>query len=597
MTYSSSKTGGATAALLLITAILTGNFAFFPMTHAAAADVVIDSSSQGAAQINSGQTNTLTATFRNTGSSSESVLLDLELHRQESGGGTTRQTQHFQEVSLAAGVTHTLTLTSPSDLSNGTYVWKSGIFTSSWGSLVRWHDSLHTFSVGTGGSGTSDNQIFLSSSSQTATQISVGQSNNFEAFISNTGNTSRSVLLDAELYGPNGQRVAQNFMETTVQAGGSTSLTLSSGNLTTPGTYIWKVGIFDPGWSRTIHWYDRVREFTVSGQSGNGDVTLASSTIHPAQDTIERRDMEVVVLTANFTTPNPPSRPVLIDLEVYNQQGQRVAQSFRDNVVVTSTISHSVVMDRTLPAGMYTFEVGIFNPGWAGLLHWYDDVRRFSLSDTAPTQPSILLHPEESNDNASHYQLVDAQTNTYRTDFKVHSCDLIALAGSNFAADETVRVENSATPGNFFETQASGQGSVENEFPLVAGSLPSEFTLTVTGMQSNFTKRFILQRDDLPRPVLDVQSSAQSTIDNTPCRSGSIFVNVPQGSTITLTGENFAANETVNIYREGVATPVLTTTVNGSGAFGPLNFTYQQGPYHFAAVGQTSGRVAHNYEL
>jgi hypothetical protein len=75
---------------------------------------------------------------------------------------------------------------------------------------------------------------------------------------------SATILADLEIYGPSGQRVAQQFWDNqALTAGFSRSFTL---NWTPPGgsargTYTVKIGVFQPAWGSLFTWNDRAATF------------------------------------------------------------------------------------------------------------------------------------------------------------------------------------------------------------------------------------------------------------------------------------------------------------------------------------------------
>ena len=76
----------------------------------------------------------------------------------------------------------------------------------------------------------------------------------------------------------------------------------------------------------------------------------------------------------------------LVDLEIYDDDGNKVYQHWWDverlipERLRSFTTTWPVPVDQRL--GQYTVKIGVFNRGWAGLLHWNDDAESFSVAST-----------------------------------------------------------------------------------------------------------------------------------------------------------------------------------------------------------------------
>jgi hypothetical protein len=84
---------------------------------------------------------------------------------------------------------------------------------------------------------------------------------------------------------------------------------------------------------------------------------------------------------------NPSSKMsnVLVDIEVWNAQDQKVGQSSYDNQTLAASTNNSYSFNFTPNStGTYTVKVGIFNAGWNGLLSWNNGVFTFTSSNGTP---------------------------------------------------------------------------------------------------------------------------------------------------------------------------------------------------------------------
>jgi hypothetical protein len=83
------------------------------------------------------------------------------------------------------------------------------------------------------------------------------------------------------------------------------------------------------------------------------------------------------------TVTSNTTRRALVDVEVYDPNGNKVFQRFYDNQSFTANVHRRYTMPYKPPAGAptgtYTVKVGVFQPGWAGLLLWNDRAATFTV--------------------------------------------------------------------------------------------------------------------------------------------------------------------------------------------------------------------------
>lgn len=87
-----------------------------------------------------------------------------------------------------------------------------------------------------------------------------------------------------------------------------------------------------------------------------------------------------MLLTASVSASSNVA--ALVDLEVYSPSGQKVYQKFYDNRSFTGGVARTFGSFWSIPAsaekGTYTVKIGVFRPGWAGLLDWNDSAIQFT---------------------------------------------------------------------------------------------------------------------------------------------------------------------------------------------------------------------------
>ena len=206
--------------------------------------------------------------------------------------------------------------------------------------------------------------------------------------------TATSALIDLEVYGPNGGRVLQQVWDRQVLNAGA-SLTLSttwaSPSSAVTGTYTAKVGVFGPGWAGLRDWNDRAATFTLTA-AGSGPPNAAYSSTAVVTPTTPTAGSPVSI-TARVTSPL--TRSALIDVEVYGPTGAKVHQQAFDNQALTAGQPYAVTavwpVAATAAAGSYRVKIGVFAPGWGGVLHWNDAAATVAVS--AATQQRFVTLP------------------------------------------------------------------------------------------------------------------------------------------------------------------------------------------------------------
>lgn len=85
---------------------------------------------------------------------------------------------------------------------------------------------------------------------------------------------------------------------------------------------------------------------------------------------------------ARFQNTGATPERVLLDLELYSPLG-RSGQKFEERTIAPGETVELTLVKRfqsdTAP-GTWWFKTGIFNPGWAGLVRWYDEAARTAVS-------------------------------------------------------------------------------------------------------------------------------------------------------------------------------------------------------------------------
>jgi hypothetical protein len=89
-------------------------------------------------------------------------------------------------------------------------------------------------------------------------------------------------------------------------------------------------------------------------------------------------------LMLNASVSSRLASEVLVDVELYDPAGQKLAQRYVDKQTFPAGGSRRYSAAWPLPgrleAGVYTVKIGVFAPGWGGLLNWNDGAARVTIA-------------------------------------------------------------------------------------------------------------------------------------------------------------------------------------------------------------------------
>lgn len=104
-----------------------------------------------------------------------------------------------------------------------------------------------------------------------------------------------------------------------------------------------------------------------------------STSASMAKPTVNRGDTQSITATARASQ----SRSALVDIEVYDGSGNKVWQSYQDNVAFSAGVTRTFPVAWAIPSsagtGNYTVRIGIFSPGWGHLWSWNNEASRFTV--------------------------------------------------------------------------------------------------------------------------------------------------------------------------------------------------------------------------
>ncbi len=307
--------------------------------------------------------------IKNTSTSAGSSLVDIEIYNQQ---GQKVFQQYYENQGFTANesknynVTYTPTTT-------GTYTVKVGVFGSGWNPNYIWDDKAVEFNV--------TNQIvaplkFTSTTTVPTTTPTLNQPVQVNNVIKNTSTSAGSSLVDIEIYNQQGQKVFQQYYENqgfTANESKNYNVTYTP---TTTGTYTVKVGVFGSGWNPNYIWDDKAVEFNVTNQIV-APLKFTSTTTVPTTTPTLNQPVQVNNVIKNTSTSAGSS---LVDIEIYNQQGQKVFQQYYENQGFTANESKNYNVTYTpTTTGTYTVKVGVFGSGWNPNYIWDDKAVEFRI--------------------------------------------------------------------------------------------------------------------------------------------------------------------------------------------------------------------------
>jgi hypothetical protein len=216
---------------------------FFSLPHsslqAATPPVYIDNAHYDA------NARTVTVRFYNPAWTAKTILVDLELYG--SNGAKIKQ-EFYDNEHFSPSQSTTYTMTIPTDLPAGDYRFAIGEFAPGWTSLYEWRNTAVAFTIG----------------NNPTPNFNVNGVNQTQAAI--TSDSDTQVLVDLELYDRWGNRTSQKFYDYETLRRNETKTYALGPQFLTPANspYTLKVGIFKPGWSNLIAWFDQVTVFDIA---------------------------------------------------------------------------------------------------------------------------------------------------------------------------------------------------------------------------------------------------------------------------------------------------------------------------------------------
>src|SRR3989344_1178639 len=145
-------------------------------------------------------------------------------------------------------------------------------------------------------------------------------------------------------------------------------------------------------------------ELTVQDSAGLTDTTSIDLHLAPPPS-VEPHHVQTVLDTVSPVVGQPilarstigntgTEEPILVDLEIYDASGAKVAQQFYDNEIIPTNTTKDYTITWTPSApGDYRIAVGLIHAGWMGLYEWTNEAQLFSVSNggDAPGDEALVF--------------------------------------------------------------------------------------------------------------------------------------------------------------------------------------------------------------
>lgn len=196
-------------------------------------------------------------------------------------------------------------------------------------------------------------------------------------------NKDLDVLVDIELW--SSVKSGQIFPVIHLSAGVAETFNIVMNAPGTPGSYVMKVGIFNPDWSHLYLWKDNAATLSVMSA---GEVPL-EFTAGAIADKTSYTTAESPKITT-IARANKSIAGVLIDTELWGPGG-KAGQKVVTADLVANTDFSSLWDAGPLPVGMYTIKVGLFSADWSTLYKWNDTAGTFSVTSGSAPPPAFAF--------------------------------------------------------------------------------------------------------------------------------------------------------------------------------------------------------------
>ena len=246
--------------------------------------------------------------------------------------------------------------------------------------------SISLFVVGGAAAPPPTSPAFFAAASATPAAVTAGGTSTLSVDLTDTGAALAGGTVDLQVVDPAGAPVGQKqFTAQDFAAGQTRSYAYAWTAPATAGTYTLKVRVLAADGSASYYQNENATTVAVSAQAPDPTFT-ATATASPTS--LPTGGTSAITATVKDTGAGVPGS--IVDLEVYNSSGAKVAQQVYDAQSFTSGQTRTYTYNWTAPAtaGTYTVKLGIFSADWSKNYTWNDQAATITVTG-APTAPTF----------------------------------------------------------------------------------------------------------------------------------------------------------------------------------------------------------------
>ena len=324
--------------------------------------------------VSTGATTTITATVTNNGGALSNGTVEIGVY---SPTADPVDAEIFTGHNIAAGAQQQYQMSWTAPVTAGTYTIRVRVTGA--GGSPEYHLN------GGAGSITVTSNKFTSTVTLSRATVAPENATTITATIENVGSSLSNGIVDIEVYGPTGSRVAQqSWSGQSIAAGASATYSYVWTAPTTPtGTYTVKVGVFGAGWEPTLHWNSRAATIGVTVPSFVVDASSSPTKVGPGGTTN---------VTVTVTTEGGSLENAVVDLEIFNSAGTRMVQKGWTGQSLVNGTTTALTYAWTVPTtlGTYTAKAGVMGPGWTPTYKWNNNADTITVANPSFTSAATV---------------------------------------------------------------------------------------------------------------------------------------------------------------------------------------------------------------
>jgi Glycosyl hydrolase family 12 len=321
-----------------------------------------------------GQAVTLGASVT-AGAAASNIIVDLEVH--DAAGQKIAQ-EVYSGQRFAAGQTLAYTWSWPGAPAAGTYHFVVAVLDASWSTLYTTVNPAAAVAIEAPAAA----GFTVGTTSAAPSPVVAGQTVSVGTSV-RAGGAASGIVVDVGIWNAAGTRVAQQAYTgqsfTASQTKGYTWPWAVPPSLPA-GAYRVSVAVFDASWSQLHVWIDAAATFTVQTPATVGAPVTAGFTVGATAAAPSPVSGGQTVTIGSAITGRAAASGVIVDIGIYNAQGQRIAQKAFAGQGFTAGQTRSYNWAWAVGAtGTYTVKIGVFDASWTTPYIWVDSAATFTV--------------------------------------------------------------------------------------------------------------------------------------------------------------------------------------------------------------------------